>query len=70
MDKQDVMCIYIYIYISIDRYKMIVGLWLADAIVYGEWINNKVLLCSMGNYIQYPMIGLYGKEHEKECIFI
>ena len=28
------------------------------------WINNKVLLYSMGNCIQYSMINL----HEKECI--
>ena len=24
---------------------------------YIEWINNKVLLYSTGNFIQYPMIG-------------
>ena len=23
---------------------------------YIEWINNKILLCSTGNYIQYPEI--------------
>ena len=22
-------------------------------LLHGEWINNKVLLCSTGNYIQY-----------------
>ena len=22
------------------------------------WINNKVLLCSTGNYIQYPVISM------------
>ena len=26
-------------------------------LLYREWINNKVLLYSTGNYIQYPMIG-------------
>ena len=26
-----------------------------------EWINNKVLLCSTGNYIQYPIINHNGK---------
>ena len=36
---------------------------------YMEWINNKVLLYSTGNYIQYPMINHNGKEYEKEeCI--
>ena len=29
------------------------------------WINNKVLLYSTGNYIQYPVINHNGKEHEK-----
>ena len=27
-----------------------------------EWINNKALLCSTGNYIQYPVINHKGKE--------
>ena len=27
-------------------------------LVYIEWINNKVLLYSTGNYIQYPVIGV------------
>ena len=27
-----------------------------------EWINNKVLLYSTGNYIQYPVINHNGKE--------
>ena len=26
-------------------------------LLYTGWINNKVLLYSTGNYIQYPMIG-------------
>ena len=30
-----------------------------------EWINNKVLLYTTGSYIQYPVISLSGKEHEK-----
>ena len=29
-----------------------------------EWINNKVLHCSPGNYIQYPMINHNGKEYK------
>ena len=31
-------------------------------LLYIEWINNKVLLCSTGNYIQHPMINRNGKE--------
>ena len=30
-------------------------------LVYIEWINNKVLLYSTGNYIQYPVIKNNGK---------
>ena len=30
--------------------------------LYIEWINNKVLLYSTGNYIQYPVINHNGKE--------
>ena len=32
------------------------------------WINNKVLLYSLGDYIQYPVIKNNGKENKKECI--
>ena len=32
-------------------------------LLYREWINNKVLLYSTGNYIQYPMINHNGKEY-------
>ena len=35
-----------------------------------EWINNKALLCSIGNYIQCPVIKQNRKEYEKECIYI
>ena len=35
-------------------------------LLYTEWINNKVLLQSTGNYIQYPVIN----HHGKECIHI
>ena len=38
--------------------------------IYREWISNKVLLYSTGNYIQYPVINHNGKEYEKECIYI
>ena len=27
-----------------------------------EWINNNVLLCSRGNYVQYSVINHNGKE--------
>ena len=37
-------------------------------LLYTEWINNKVLLYSTGNYIQYPVINHNGKEYEKEYI--
>ena len=33
-------------------------------------INNKVLLYSTGNYIQYPVINHNGKEYEKEYVCI
>ena len=36
-----------------------------------EWINNKVLLYSIENYIQYPMINHNGKEYfKKECVCV
>ena len=28
-----------------------------------EWIENKVLVYSIGNYTQYPVINHNGKEH-------
>ena len=34
-------------------------------LLYTEWINNKVLLYSTGNYIQYPVINHKGKEIKK-----
>ena len=34
-------------------------------LVHIGWINNKVLLCSTGNYIQYPVINHNRKEYEK-----
>ena len=35
-------------------------------LLYIEWINNKVLSHSTGNYIQHPVINHNGKEYEKE----
>ena len=34
------------------------------------WINNKVLLHSTGNCIQYPMINHSGKEYFKKNAYI
>ena len=31
-------------------------------LLYIEWINNRALLYSTGNYIQYPVINHNGKE--------
>ena len=35
-------------------------------LVYREWINNKVVLYSTGNCIQYPGINHSGKEYKKK----
>ena len=35
-------------------------------LLYRGWINNKVLLYSTGNYIQYPMINHNGKQYSKK----
>ena len=34
------------------------------------WINSKVLLYNMGNYIQSPGIDHDGKEYKKGCIYM
>ena len=39
-------------------------------LLHTERINNKVILYSPGNYIQYPVINHKGKEYEKECVFM
>ena len=39
-------------------------------LLYTEWINNKVLLYSTGNYIQYPVINHNGKEYEKKNVYV
>ena len=46
------------------------SLGLADAKLHAEWINNKVLLYSTGNYIRYPVINHTGKGFEEECMCI
>ena len=38
--------------------------------VYIGWINNKVLLFSTGNSIQYPVINRDGKAYEKEYMSV
>ena len=35
-------------------------------LLYIGWINNKILLYSTRNYLQYPLIKHNGKEYEKE----
>ena len=39
-------------------------------LVHIGWINNKIVLYSTGNYIQYSVINHNGKESEKECKYI
>ena len=39
-------------------------------LLYIECINNRVLLYSTENYIQYPMINYNGKEYIKKCIYM
>ena len=34
-------------------------------LLYIGWINNKILLYSTGNYIQYPVVNHNGKEYKK-----
>ena len=46
--------------VGVSRYKL----------AYIEWMNNKILLYSTGNCIQYPVINHNGKKYEKECIYI
>ena len=49
--------------------KMDWDLWISRCkLLYIEWINNKVLMCSTGNYIQYLPINPNGKEYKKECV--
>ena len=38
----------------------------SSKLLYVEWINNKVLPYSTGNYIQYPVINHNGKEYLKK----
>ena len=38
-------------------------------LLHTEWMDNKVLLYSTGNYIQQPGINHNGKEYKKEYIY-
>ena len=38
--------------------------------LYVEWINNRVLLYTIENYIQYPVISHNEKECEKLCVCV
>ena len=38
-------------------------------LLYTGWISNKVLLYSMGKYIQYLVMNHNEKEYEKDCIY-
>ena len=35
-------------------------------LLYTGWINNKILLYSTGNHIQYPGININGNKYKKE----
>ena len=35
-----------------------------------EWIYNKVLMYSTGNYTQYPVINHNAKEHKKKNVYM
>ena len=40
-------------------------------LLYIGWVNNKALLYSTGNYIQYTMINHNGREYlKKECVYV
>ena len=41
--------------VGVNRYKLL----------YIEWMNNKVLLYSTENYIQFPMINHNGNDYKK-----
>ena len=44
--------------------------WKMQTNIYIEWLNNKGLLYSRGNYIQYPVISHNEEEYKKECTYI
>ena len=48
------------------------GISKCDKLLYRDWMNNKVLLHSTKNYIQYPVIHDNEKEYFKKnvCTYI
>ena len=58
-------CEYIYIYIYTHIY-----IYSRCIYMYYMWIKSKVLLYSIGNSIQYPVIKHNGKEYEKVYIYV
>ena len=44
--------------------------WQMSANIYTEWINNKVLLYSTGNCIQYSRTNHNGKEYFKKDAYV
>ena len=55
----------IYIYILSILYIIYIDIDIDIDILYIGWINNKILLYSIENYIQYTVINHNGKEYEK-----
>ena len=39
-------------------------------LLYREWIHNRVLLQSTGNFIQYPAVNHNGTDYKKEYIYM
>ena len=39
-------------------------------LLYIGWVNNKILMNGIGNYIEIPVINHNGKEYEKEHIYV
>lgn len=39
-------------------------------LVYIGWINHRVLLCSTGTYIRYPVTNYNRKEEEKQYMYV
>ena len=35
-----------------------------------EWINNRILLYSKENHVQYPTMNHNGKNTKKECMYV
>ena len=40
------------------------------ALLHLEWINNKVLMYSIGNYTQYPGVSHNGKEDKERNVYM